>query len=243
MRNSIELALMPGKRILIVEDEPSIADNVIYALNTDGFDPVWSQTAQEARKVLKECDVALVILDVGLPDESGFEFAKEIRIASRVPIIFATARAEEIDRILGLELGGDDYVVKPFSPRELSARVKAILRRVNGDLSQEVGGRAQTEVTEHGAFELDEMRVLIRYQEQDLELSRYEYRLLALLIKNPGRVFSREQLMDRVWEEPEMSLERTVDTHVNTLRLKLNLIDDEDPIVPHRGVGYSMREH
>jgi two-component system catabolic regulation response regulator CreB len=227
-------------KILLVEDEPSIADNIIYALKTDGFEPVWCSTGEEALARLAAEKFALLILDVGLPDMNGFELCKRVRTDSSVPIIFVTARKDEIDRVVGLEIGADDYVVKPFSPRELTARVKAILRRT------EHTGRAEHPAVPGGAapvFAIDEERCEIRFHGTALSLSRYEFRLLKILAQKPGRVFSREQLMEQAWEEPEAALDRTVDAHIKMLRAKLRAVrSDEDPIRTHRGLGYSMKE-
>ncbi|MBN1671090.1 MAG: two-component system response regulator CreB [Kiritimatiellae bacterium] len=226
------------QRILVVEDEPGIADNITYALRTEGFDVVWCATGRDAKKALDEGDIALMILDVGLPDRNGFELCKEIRKTSELPIIFLTARADEVDRIVGLEIGGDDYVVKPFSPRELSARVKAILRRTAE--KEPPGTRAEAVAL---PFAVDAKRLSISYCGRPLDLSRYEFRILELLVNRPGWVFSREQILDRVWEEPESSMDRTVDTHIKTIRAKLRQIKPEpDPIRTHRGLGYSLRE-
>jgi len=190
-----------------------------------------------------------VVLDVGLPDGSGFDVCKSIRAQWSVPVLFLTARNTELDRVLGLELGGDDYLVKPFSPRELTARVKAILRRTNGSAGR-ASEPAETNPLSNnkelaGAAELvvDDERCSIRFRGAALELTRYEYRLLKLLAAKPGRVYSREQLMNAVWEDPGASLDRTVDAHVKMLRAKLRSIaPDADPIQTHRGLGYSLRE-
>ncbi len=223
-------------RILIVDDEEPIADMIMYALETDGFEPLWAATGRECLDLLRREAISLAILDVGLPDGSGFDLFKEIRRRSDLPVLFLTARSEEIDRVLGLELGADDYVLKPFSPRELSARVKAILRRS--------GARASgPEINKSMPFEVDQARYSISYCGNALRLSRYEFKILQLLIERPGEVFSRARLMNLVWEEAEFSLERTVDTHIKTLRAKLKQIDNSvDPIQTHRGLGYSLRE-
>jgi two-component system catabolic regulation response regulator CreB len=200
------------------------------------LDVVWCTTLQEARDRLRAGTVHLIILDVGLPDGNGFDFCKEVRRDTPIPIIFLTARASEIDRVVGLEIGADDYVVKPFSPRELCARVRAVLRRAASSSSSEAEPPA-------AGFTLDPERMRIHYQDKPLDLSRYEYRLLELLISHPGRVYTRDQLMERVWEEPGSSLDRTVDTHIKTLRAKLRAVDAEaDPIQTHRGIGYSLKE-
>ena len=168
-------------KILIVEDEPAISDNIQYALETEGFDTCRLSTGLPALDLLKETTVDLIILDIGLPDINGFELCRKIRENHGQPIIFLTARSDEIDRVVGLEIGGDDYVTKPFSPRELSARVKAILRRVGPR-----GGSISPEV-----FDIDEKRRRIDFCGEALMLSRYEYRLLKTLIRRPGQVFTR----------------------------------------------------
>ena len=226
------------KKILVVEDEPSIADNITYALSEEGFEPAWCGTGREALAALDDGPAALIVLDIGLPDVNGFDLARTIRGRSAVPIIFLTARSDEIDRVAGLELGADDYVTKPFSPRELAARVRAVLRRTAGAVT------STKEDSPSFPFRVDEGRQLIAYCGKPLDLTRYEYRLLKLLVQSPGRVYSRDQLMDRVWEEPEMSLDRTVDTHIKTLRQKLKEIrPGEEAIITHRGTGYSLREY
>lgn len=225
-----------AEQILIIEDEPSIADNITYALSTEGFEASWCNTAQAGLEHLRTGSAALVVLDVGLPDASGFDVAREIRSFSAVPIIFVTARAEEIDRVVGLELGADDYVVKPFSPRELVARIRAVLRR-----SQQSDPPERS--AEHSRFSVNDAAYAIAYQGEKLDLTRYEFRILKILVRSPGRVYSREQLMQLAWEEPDMSLERTVDTHIKTIRQKLKRVTpDLDPIITHRGVGYSLQE-
>ena len=224
------------RRILLVEDEPAIAENIVYALRTEAFDPVWCTTGQEALVRLAETPFSMAILDVGLPDMSGFDLCRRLRALSALPIVFVTARKEEIDRVVGLEIGADDYIVKPFSPRELTARVKAILRRTEAQTAPHPAAPAARLV-------VDEERCEIRYLGVPLALSRYEYRLLKALAQHPGRVFSREQLMEQAWDEPESAFDRTVDAHIKTLRAKLRAVrDEEDPIRTHRGMGYSLKE-
>ena len=223
--------------VFIIEDERSIADAVTYALRSEGFTPEWHETAGAALSALGRSDPRCIVLDVGLPDMSGFELCKRIRERSAVPILFLTARAEEIDRVLGFEIGGDDYVTKPFSPRELVSRIKAILRRAEGAAAE----RDPKRKAKH--FSVDGESLVISFKGKALELSRYEFRLLSVLIRRPGRVYSREELMNLAWETPEMSLERTVDTHIKTIRSKLRAVDaSDDSILTHRGFGYSMRE-
>ncbi len=225
-------------KILIVDDEPSIVDNISFALETEGFLTQSCATGSDALAELETQHFRLIILDIGLPDMNGFDLAKQIRSNSQIPIIFLTARSNEIDRVVGLELGGDDYVTKPFSPRELSARVKAVLRRTGTETSPELNSSVQNST----AFKIDDEKFQLRYHDKTIELSRTEYRLLRLLVKSPGRVYSREQLMNHAWEHAAFSLERTVDTHIKTIRQKLKAIHPEhDPIVTHRGIGYSLR--
>jgi two-component system catabolic regulation response regulator CreB len=224
--------------ILIVEDEPSIADTLVYALKTDGFMPEWCATGHAGLAALAAKPFALVVLDVGLPDGSGFDVCKTIRKSSTVPVLFLTARNTELDRVLGLELGGDDYLVKPFSPRELTARVKAILRRTGG-----IAPANPAMMRAAGEFAVDETRCAIAFRGVTLELTRYEFRLLKTLVAQPGRVFSREQLLNAAWEDPDASMDRTVDAHIKTVRAKLRAVaPDGDPIQTHRGLGYSLRE-
>jgi two-component system catabolic regulation response regulator CreB len=233
------------RRVLIVEDEPAIADTLVYALKTEGFEPEWCATGRAGLAALAAKPFALVVLDVGLPDGTGFEICKTIRTRSNVPVIFLTARNTELDRVLGLELGGDDYLVKPFSPRELTARVKAILRRTNGGGQEPAAGAAppaQEAEKSAAEFVIDEERCTIVFRGTTLDLTRYEFRLLKVLVAKPGRVFSRDQLMSAAWEDPGASLDRTVDAHIKTLRSKLRTIAPEaDPIQTHRGLGYSLK--
>ena len=228
---------MPSARptVLVVEDEQSIADTIVYALKTEGFDPVWKTTGREALDVLRKQPVALVVLDVGLPDTSGFDVCREMQKLGAPPVIFLTARSGEVDRIVGLELGADDYLAKPFSPRELTARIRAILRRANG--------KGAAPAAANGLWEHDEARCRISYRGHALDLTRNEYRLLAALLAAPGRVFNRDQLMEAAWDDPGSATDRTVDAHVKLLRAKLREAAPEaDPIVTHRGLGYSLRE-
>lgn len=223
--------------ILVIEDEPSIADNIVYALSTEGFDAHWRASGGEGMAAVEAGGIDLVILDVNLPDGNGFDLARAIRQSSTVPIIFVTARSSEIDRVVGLEIGGDDYMVKPFSPRELSARVRAVLRRTSAPPPQN-----ESTALSLLPFQVDETGHAISFKDISLELSRYEYRLLRLLLRQPGRVYSRDQLMRQAWDEPDMSLERTVDTHIKTIRRKLRAIaPEEEWIITLRGVGYSLK--
>jgi len=224
-------------RILVVEDESAIADTIVYVLANDGFAPVWCASADAAIAAFRQEAPALAILDVGLPDLNGFQLFKALHAlpgGEQVPMLFLTARSDEIDRVVGLELGADDYVAKPFSPRELLARVRAILRR---------SGRAPALPSRPVPFEIDEEKRRIRYYGKLLELSRYEYGILRLLLRKPGRVFTREELLAKVWDDATGSLDRTVDAHIKTLRAKLKAVAPEvDAIRTLRGTGYALQE-
>ncbi|KQW68799.1 MULTISPECIES: two-component system response regulator CreB [unclassified Methylibium] len=243
---------MARAQILIVEDEPGIADTLSYALRTEGFEPLWCATGEAALQHLppQAPAPALVILDVGLPDLNGFELFKRIRErAADLPVVFLTARSDEIDRVVGLELGADDYVAKPFSPRELVARVRTVLRRtarasaspppttVAGALPPAAATSAPTPI------DVDDGRRRIRYYGRPLELSRYEYGLLKTLAERPGHVYTRDVLLEKVWDDPGDSFDRTVDAHVKTLRAKLKAVAPTlEPIRTHRGSGYALAE-
>ncbi|WP_382323801.1 two-component system response regulator CreB [Hydrogenophaga sp. UC242_50] len=228
------------KRILLLEDEQAIADTLLYALQSEGFEVRHVGLAREALSAFEEAPPDLAILDVGVPDGNGFDVCRAIRKTSELPIVFLTARHEEIDRVLGLELGADDYVVKPFSPREVCARVRAILRR------SAAGGApaavpAPTPVAP-GLLTLDEKAQRIACEGELLALTRYEFLLLATLLRRPQRIFSRTELMDLVWGGAPHTSDRTVDAHIKLLRAKLRergLV--ADVIQTHRHMGYSLR--
>jgi two-component system catabolic regulation response regulator CreB len=218
-------------RLLLVEDEPAIADTVLYALRADGHAVVHCLLGRDALSQARDGGFDLAILDVGLPDMDGFALCRALRRERPVPVIFLTAHGAEAERVLGFEMGADDYVVKPFSPLELAARVRAVLRRASsGSAALDAAG-----------FQHDAAGHRIRFRGRLLDLTRYEYGLLAALLARPGAVLSRAQLMDRVWGDAPETGDRTVDTHVKTLRTKLREVDaDADPIRTHRGLGYSI---
>ena len=239
---------MFSPKILLVEDEQAIADTLLYALSSEGLTVHHVLLGRQALPAHRGSRFDLILLDVGLPDTTGFEVLKQLRAAPEgrdVPVIFLTARSEEIDRVLGLELGADDYVVKPFSPREVAARVRAILRR-------EARAKANAEVltppsspqaNSSGVWQHQPEALRIAYRGQALELTRYEYLLLALLLSRPGCVFSREQIMARVWADAPDTADRSIDTHIKTLRAKLRAVDaSAEPIVTHRGTGYALAQ-
>ena len=221
-------------KILVVEDEKEIADTLNYVLSNENFEPIWVATAEQALAKLKANKVALAILDVGLPDITGFELLKSIRKSgSDIPVIFLTARAEEIDRIVGLELGADDYVCKPFSPREVVTRVKVILKRASNTLSED-------KPAAESFYHKQDQRVIC-FEDKSLDLTRAEYQLMVTFLSQPSRVFSRRQLIDSIWSSNHPSDDRAVDTHIKTLRAKLKPYNPhKDFIITHRGFGYSF---
>jgi two-component system, OmpR family, catabolic regulation response regulator CreB len=220
-------------QILIVEDEIAIADALLFALTSNGLAARHVSLAAEALALLRRDQIDLVILDVGLPDMTGFEACKQLRQFSAVPVMFLTARAEEIDRVVGLEIGADDYVVKPFSPREVVARVRAILKRSSG-------GRGAAAADEE--FHVDHERLQIHFCKRLLKLTALEFRLLLQLLAAPERVLSREQLLAGVGMTPDAGYERNIDTHIKALRAKLREVAPQrEPIHTHRGFGYSYQ--
>lgn len=223
-------------QILILEDEPSIAESLIFVLQTESFRTHWETLATKALAYAKEQAVDLIIMDVGLPDMTGFEACKQLRKFSDVPVMFLTARGDELDRVVGLEIGADDYVVKPFSPREVAARVKAILKR-----TQPVAAIAapQEPVRE---FVIDAERKTIHYHQRLLQLTRFEFCLLQTFVEQPERVFSRDQLLQAVGVSADAGYDRSIDGHIKTVRAKLRAINaDADPIKTQRGFGYSYQ--
>jgi DNA-binding response OmpR family regulator len=220
--------------ILLVDDEPLIIDSLSYSFRREGFGVLTAATGEEAIQLFQEHHPDLVVLDLMLPDISGLEVCRRLRASSAIPVIMLTARGEEIDRVLGLEVGADDYLAKPFSFRELLARIRATLRRV--ELDRQAGQLAP--VVLH-RLSLDPSARRIYKGEQELQLSAREFDLLATLMKNAGRAMSREELLGQVWGEEWIGDPRTLDVHVRWLRLKV----EEDPASPVyiqtvRGYGY-----
>lgn len=221
--------------VLIIEDESSIAEPLVFALQQEGFATHWVSLASKGLDYIKQQVVDLVIMDVGLPDISGFEACKQLRQFSDVPLMFLTARGEELDRVVGLEIGADDYVVKPFSPREVTARVKVILKR------RIVSVATQNKPDENvpAEFDLDAERKQIRFCGELLLLTKLEYQLLEYFLQRPERVLSREQLLEAVGIASDANYDRSIDTHIKTLRSKLRKINGVlDPIKTQRGFGY-----
>ncbi len=227
-----------SKHILVVDDEARIRDVVCYALQKEGFRVTAVGDGRAALTAAEQGGVDLVVLDVTLPELDGFEVCRRLRGKSRVPILFLSARSEEVDRIVGLELGGDDYLVKPFSPRELVARARAIFRRIEGPVEAPAERPA---VLRHRGIELDPERHEVRYAGQVVPLTPTEFGVLGALIERPGVVLSRGQLMQRAYRYDNLITERTIDTHVRRIRAKFRGAGI-DPIATVHGVGYKASE-
>jgi two-component system, OmpR family, catabolic regulation response regulator CreB len=249
--------------VLIAEDEAAIAEPMQYALRSEGLSSEHCLLAREVVPRVRRGGVDLIVLDVGLPDGSGFDVCRELRTFTEVPVIFLTARNDVVDRVLGLELGADDYMCKPFSPRELVARVRARLRTkgsapaatspaaplpaeamvtANANATTATSGAAAGEWAQRGELAVDREGHRIRFRDKVLELTRYEYSVLAALLQRPGAILSRAQLMERGWDEGGAeSADRTVDTHIKTLRAKLRAAGAEKELIrTYRGLGYAL---
>jgi DNA-binding response OmpR family regulator len=227
---------MTAERILVVDDEESILKVVDYALKEEGFDVYTASDAAAAESLFSEVSPALVILDVMLPDKSGLEIARDLRAHSDVPIVMLSARADEIDRIVGLEIGADDYVTKPFSPRELVSRVKIILKRVGGAASE------KTRIVV-GELEINTAAREVTVEETPIHLTRSEYDILLHLARHPGTAFSREAILASLGESSPVGDERAIDVHIHNIREKLEP-DPRSPtyVLTVRGFGYRLRE-
>jgi DNA-binding response OmpR family regulator len=215
--------------VLVVEDEPNIADLVDLYLSREGYRVVKKANGEDGLAAVRDQRPRLVVLDVGLPDIDGLEVCRRIRATSALPIIFLTARADEIDRVLGLELGADDYLTKPFSPAELVARVKAVLRRTDGPQS--------AEILQAGSVVVDVGRREIRVDDTPVDFTTKEFELLRFLADRPGLAMSRQQILDNVWGHDWYGDERTVDVHIAQVRKKLG---DSCTISTVRGIGYRL---
>ncbi|MGB6851986.1 MAG: response regulator transcription factor, partial [Thermoanaerobaculia bacterium] len=214
------------KRVLLMDDEPAVADVVVFALREAGIEVQVAGSLAKGRRILDREQVDLLILDLGLPDGDGIDFCKELRSTSRLPILMLTCRDGEIDRVLGLEIGADDYVVKPFSPRELAARVRSILRRTaEGSSSKEEGP------VRLGRLEIDRVEHRVLLDDVEIHLTPTEFELLWALACSPRRVFQRDQLIDRAYAGQAYLSDRAIDSHVKGIRRKFQGVDSQaDPI-------------
>jgi two-component system catabolic regulation response regulator CreB len=220
-------------RILIIEDEAALAEPLRYVLSTEGFDPVVCPNGQSGLRAFAADGAALVLLDIGLPDGSGFDVFHDLQRIRPVPVIYMTARTSEVDRVAGLEQGADDYISKPFSPREVVARVRSVLRRVR---------RCPETPAAEGPFQVNVERSTIQFFGRELALTPFEFRLLRLFVGRRGRVYSREDILERVWQDDLEVSERVVDAHIKALRAKLRAVrPGPNPIETHWGRGYALR--
>ncbi len=224
--------------ILVVDDDPHIREVICFALKKEGFATVEAENGEQALTRFQETPPDLVVLDIVMPELDGTEVCKALRRVSAVPIVFLSSRDDEVDRILGLELGGDDYMTKPFSPRELTARVRAILRRGKGEAPHEPkapGGRW----IEHGRLRLDLDRYAAFWQGQEVVLTLTEFGILRTLLSQPGKVFNRDRLMDGSYQDYRVVSDRTIDSHVRRVRAKFKALG-ADPIETLHGIGYRL---
>jgi two-component system response regulator BaeR len=219
-----------NEKLLIVEDEKKLADLLSDYLKQSGFETFCLGNGADAVPWVREHSPDLIVLDLMLPGRNGLDICKDIRAFSSVPIIMVTARIEEIDRLLGLELGADDYICKPFSPREVVARVKAVLRRAGGGQTIRASGLV-----------LDESRYQATLNGHELDLTAVEFKLLQFLAANPGRIYGRQQLMDRIYPDRRIVGDRTIDSHIKKLRKKITGVRAEEEIIHSvYGVGYKF---
>lgn len=225
--------------VMIVDDDPDIRNLVQAALEAEGFEAVGVSNGETALERFESIAPDLIVLDVLMPGMSGTEFCREIRQRSEVPILFLSGRGDDIDRIIGLELGADDYMSKPFNPRELVARVRAILRRTQSTPgTDEDPGR---DVVRHGKLQIDLERFETHYDDQLVELTKTEFMLLQTLMRRPGKVYSRAELINGAYEDSIYVSDRTIDSHIRRLRNKLHEVG-ADPIETVRGVGYKLTD-
>jgi len=236
MTNSIAGEEAMDDTILVVDDDPHIREIVDYALKKAGFKVVPACDGREGLEAFKAHSPDLVVLDIIMPEMEGTELCKLIRLESSVPIIFLTSVDEEVDRILGLEMGGDDYVVKPFSPRELAARVKAVLRRRESPAEED-----KPAIMEHGPLRLDLDRYQVSWNGDDVVLTVTEFRILQALLSYPGKVYSRDELMDRAYPDGSVVTDRTIDTHIKRIRKKFES-KGWNPVRTVHGLGYRLAE-
>ncbi len=219
------------QHILIVEDDRTIAESITFILEQDSFSCQWFDNGHDALNYLENNKVALVLLDVGLPDMSGFDVLRKVRTKSDLPVVIISARDDESDQVLALEgLGANGYIPKPFSPRLVVAHVRAQLRR------------ERTNNNPESKFSINQAMQRVMFHNQELVLTPAEFKILSHMIKNPNQVHTREYLMSIIWDRPHGSDVKTINTHIKSIRKRLQEIDEIDPIETHRGIGYSLIE-
>ena len=219
------------QHILIVEDDKTIAESIAFILEQDSFSCQWFDSGRDALNYLENNKVDLMLLDVGLPDMSGFDVLRKVRTKSGLPVVIISARDDESDQVLALEgLGANGYITKPFSPRLVVAHVRAQLRRERTDNNFE------------SKFSINQALQRVIFHNQELTLTPAEFKILSHLIKHPNQVHTREYLMSIIWDRPHGSDVKTINTHIKSIRKRLQEIDEIDPIETHRGIGYSLIE-
>lgn len=232
-------------QVLVADDDPHIREVVTFALEEAGFSPIEAEDGRQTLETVEETDPDLVILDIMMPEMDGTDVCRKLRADSDIPIVFLSSRDEEVDRVVGLELGGDDYVTKPFSPRELVARVKAILRRAGGTDGrdeQAAASERDTEcVREHGRLRLDLDRYKAFWGDREIELTKTEFGVLETLIGHPGKVYSRDELMEGAYPDGTIVSDRTIDSHVRGIRETFEAVE-ANPIETVRGLGYRLND-
>ncbi|MDR1394823.1 MAG: response regulator transcription factor [Deltaproteobacteria bacterium] len=228
-----------AQRILLVDDDPHIAEVVEFALKAAGFEVDTAAGGQEAVDLFQKTAPDLIILDIGLPGRDGLWVCRQIRQASEVPVIFLSARDEEVDRVLGLTIGGDDYVTKPFSPRELVARTQAVLRRSQGPRPEPETPAEPAPALRQGRLRMDLESYETFWEDRPVELTATEFKILRVLCQRPKKVFLREELLVQVYPGTSVS-DRTIDSHILHIRKKFQKIGAPDPIQTQHGLGYSL---
>ena len=219
------------QHILIVEDDRTIAESITFILEQDSFSCQWFDNGRDALDYVENNAVDLLLLDVGLPDMSGFDVLRKVRVKSDLPVVIISARDDESDQVLALEgLGANGYITKPFSPRIVVAHVRSQLRRNRADKNS------------RSKFSINQAMQKISFHNQELTLTPLEFKILSHLIQHPNQVHTREYLMNNIWDRPHGSDEKTINTHIKSIRKRLLEIDESDPIETHRGIGYSLIE-
>ncbi len=228
---------MTQKKILVVDDDPHIREVISFALEKAEMLVTLANDGKQALKHFEKTDIDLIILDINMPEMDGLECCRELRKTSNVPILFLSSRDDEIDRILGLEIGGDDYVTKPFSPRELVARVNVILKRTQGNISN---SDKEAILFKHGKLHLDSEQHSVWWNEKSVSLTATEFAMLAQLLKHPKKVFSRDAIMQGSYQYNVYVSDRTIDSHIRHIRSKFSEVGCEKVIETQHGVGYRL---